>query len=914
MPSAPLPQNESSRLAELDRYAVHSTPADPDLDRITKLAAHFFACPIALLSFVEEERQWFKSCIGVDFSEGPRADSFCAWAILGDQVMVVPDASADSRFVDNPLVTGIVGIRFYAGAPLITPRGYKLGTLCIVDTKPRPQGLTSEEKESLASFAALALGVLEARLVARESDQTHSLLERGMAERALTSSEDQFRTTFAKAPLGLVLTHIDGRFIEANEAYRVLTGYSKEEISSVNFISLTHPADIENNRALFQKLVTEEIESYALEKRIFTKQGDLRWVRAHASLLRDADGKAAKVIGLVEDITNRKLADQRFHFLAESIPQMVWTATPDGMLDYVNKPGVQYFQSSQDALLGAGWLDWVHPEDQAKAVERWTNSVKTGDAYEIQFRLKRASDSSWRLHLVRALAFIGEDGKISNWFGTCTDIEDQHQSARAIEEDRQRWRDLLLQTPAAIAVLRGPEHRFEWMNSAYARLVGRSEQALAGKTMREAFPEIEAQVYAKLLNQVYQTGEPFVGREALVQLDRGGVLDNVYLNFVYLPTKNSSGEIDGIFVHLTDVTDMLIARRAIEESESQFRTLAETIPHLAWMADQSGYIFWYNKRWFDYTGTTLQDMQGWGWQSVHDPDVLPEVLSAWARSIAVGEAFEMVFPLKGADGGFRTFLTRVEPVKDGSGNVVRWFGTNTDITDQRRTEEQLRRMNRDLEEFSYVTTHDLQEPLRMVNIYTQLLLGDHKHLSRDKMEKYSEYVAQGVKRMESLLSDLLTFSRNVHSQELIIGTADLSVALNEALSVLKTTIEELGATVTAPALPITRGDTPQMTHVFQNILSNALKYRSADVAPQVRIAARREGDCWIISVSDNGIGFDPRYATRIFGLFQRLHKDEYPGTGLGLAICKRIVERYGGQMWAESAERQGATFFFSLPA
>ena len=603
---------------------------------------------------------------------------------------------------------------------------------------------------------------------------------------------------------------------------------------------------------------------------------------------------------------------QRFHFLAESIPQLVWTATPDGLLDYVNSRATAYFDTTQQSLLGAGWLQWVHPDDQAKAIERWTASLQSGNAYETEFRLRRGSDSTWRLHLIRALPLIVDGGKISNWFGTCTDIDDQHQAAQLVEEDRQRWRKLLLQTPAGIAVFRGPEHRLEWANSNYGRLVGRSDDSLSGKTLREALPELEAQGYLQMLDNVYRTGQPFEGREELIRLERAGVWENLYVNFACLPTMNPSGGIDGVFVHVTDVTDMVTARRAIEASEVQFRTLAESIPHLTWMADPGGYIFWYNRRWFDYTGTNLAEMEGWGWQSVHDPQVLPEVLTQWEHSIAAGEVFEMVFPLRGKDGKFRTFLTRVEPVKDNAGRVVRWFGTNTDITDQRRTEETLRRINRDLEEFFYVASHDLQEPLRMVNIYTQMILRG-KDRSREDLEKFSGFVTLGVKKMESLIHELLSFSRDVHKDEQVVGDADLAIALNEALSILKGDIESTGARITASALPITQGDTAQMVHVFQNVLSNALKYRKTDAAPEIHVTAERDNDQWIVSIQDNGIGFDPEFAELIFGVFKRLHKDEYPGTGLGLAICKRIVERYGGRMWARSSAGEGSTFCFSLP-
>jgi light-regulated signal transduction histidine kinase (bacteriophytochrome) len=153
----------------------------------------------------------------------------------------------------------------------------------------------------------------------------------------------------------------------------------------------------------------------------------------------------------------------------------------------------------------------------------------------------------------------------------------------------------------------------------------------------------------------------------------------------------------------------------------------------------------------------------------------------------------------------------------------------------------------------------------------------------------------------------------VHKDELPAGVADLSLSLTEALSVLDNRIRQSGASITVQSLPTVVGDTAQLAHVFQNLLSNALKYAKSGTPPQIDICAAADGDHWIVSVQDNGIGFEPQYAERIFGLFKRLHKDEYEGTGLGLAICRRIVERYGGRMWAEGRPHEGATFFFALP-
>ena len=200
----------------------------------------------------------------------------------------------------------------------------------------------------------------------------------------------------------------------------------------------------------------------------------------------------------------------------------------------------------------------------------------------------------------------------------------------------------------------------------------------------------------------------------------------------------------------------------------------------------------------------------------------------------------------------------------------------------------------------------------MVNIYTELLLQDRSG-KRENEEVFAQFISTGVRRMEVLIRDLLEFSRSVHKEDLPVGAADLRLAFEDAVDALQTRIEETGATIEAGELPMARGDTSQLSHVFQNVLSNALKYQRAGEAPRIDVKATENDGYWTIAIRDNGIGFEQQHADRIFGLFKRLHQKEYDGTGLGLAICKRIVERYGGRMWAESQPGVGSTFYFTLP-
>jgi signal transduction histidine kinase len=231
-----------------------------------------------------------------------------------------------------------------------------------------------------------------------------------------------------------------------------------------------------------------------------------------------------------------------------------------------------------------------------------------------------------------------------------------------------------------------------------------------------------------------------------------------------------------------------------------------------------------------------------------------------------------------------------------------------------RTTEELVRSNRDLEQFAYVASHDLQEPLRMVAGYLQLLEERYKGKLDEKADKYIAYAVDGAARMAGLIRDLLAFSRvNTRGEQLC--SVESQQAFDAALRNLCVSVQESGATITHDPLPTVRADLPQLTQLFQNLLGNAIKFRSPDRKPTIHVAIREEEEQWRFSVRDNGIGFEQEYEDKIFLIFQRLHgRGHYPGTGIGLAICKRIVERHGGDIWAASTPDQGATFFFTLPS
>jgi chemotaxis family two-component system sensor kinase Cph1 len=259
-------------------------------------------------------------------------------------------------------------------------------------------------------------------------------------------------------------------------------------------------------------------------------------------------------------------------------------------------------------------------------------------------------------------------------------------------------------------------------------------------------------------------------------------------------------------------------------------------------------------------------------------------------------------------------------VKDSTGKVTHVIAEFSDITAFKQTQEALARRteelassNQELEQFAYVASHDLQEPLRMVASYTQLLARRYKDKLDDDANEFIHYAVDGATRMQALINDLLELSR-IGTSRKALATCESGLALERALANLRLAIQESGALVTHDTMPHLVADVSQLTQLFQNLIGNALKFRG-EAPLAIHIGVKRQKDDWVFSVRDNGIGIAPEFFERIFVIFQRLHgKQEYPGTGIGLAVCRKIVERHGGHIWLESKPDEGATFYFTLPA
>jgi PAS domain S-box-containing protein len=410
--------------------------------------------------------------------------------------------------------------------------------------------------------------------------------------------------------------------------------------------------------------------------------------------------------------------------------------------------------------------------------------------------------------------------------------------------------------------------------------------------------------------------------------------------------RNKTGEAVTFPGVMIDISSRKESEEELKSSEERLRFMADTMPQLVWITRPDGYHEYYNKHWYLYTGTKQGETDGAGWNNLLYKSDQARARKVWRNSLETGEPYEIKYRLYNAPTDtYRWVIGRALPFKDHKGRITKWYGTLTDIDDSikeiearkkletalkqerdlletrvaERTSqlqllnEELQRSNNELEEFAYVSSHDLQEPLRKIQAFGDLLVEEYGDALGDG-EEYLTRIQNSARRMSTLIEDLLTFSR-VTTKPAESKPVNLTDIVQFAVSDLHDRIEkENGTVIVDPILPTVFADETHMRQLFQNLISNALKFHPSERSPVVNVSAVvRKEDC-IISVKDNGIGIDEKYKQKVFAVFQRLNtRQSFDGTGIGLAVCRKIVERYGGTITIESQLDKGTTFIITLP-
>lgn len=466
-----------------------------------------------------------------------------------------------------------------------------------------------------------------------------------------------------------------------------------------------------------------------------------------------------------------------------------------------------------------------------------------------------------------------------------------------------------------------------WNQSAQ-RLFGYSAEEAIGMPVSMLIPGDRQNEEPEILTRLRQ-GQRIDHYETVRQRKDGKLLD---ISLTVSPLRDAEGRIVGASKIARDISEQKRDQQALRESEERFRTVADNITQLAWTASGVGDATWYNRRWYEFTGMTFEEMQGRGWEKVQHPDHVARVKARLEQCFKNDEEWEDTFPLRGKDGKYRWFLSRAVPVRDANGTIKLWFGTNTDITDLLEAREALKKSHEELErrvaertasltdaiaqmeEFSYSVSHDLRAPIRAMQGYAQAVLEDYGQVLDEQGREYLDHIVRSGERMDRLVRDLLTYSRIARS-ELRIEPISLDKLVRDIVSQYPEMQPPRADIAVQGNLRSVMAHEPSLTQAISNLLNNAVKFVTPGVKPEVELYSERRGDHLRLWVHDNGIGIKPEHRGRLFGLFERIHGGrQYEGTGIGLAIVRKSVERMGGKVGMESNGGSGSKFWIELPS
>ncbi len=791
----------------------------------------------------------------------------------------------------------------------------------------------------------------------------------------LEKSQEELIGYFDQSPVGIATISKENlTFGLVNNFYAELVGRTPEEIKDKPLLEALPELEGQGFDNLLKQVIATGIPFVSSSVPVALKRkGVLETIYVDFTYQPqfDLDGNVKGVLVVVTDATSQVRTQKE---LADSKEQLVFAIDAAELGTWELNPATNKF-TGNDRLkewfgLKTGTkielsrtTDIIVEEDRSRVLQAFSYALtpESGGRYDVAYTIKNPLTGKERIVKAKGQARFNDKGIPYAFSGTLEDVTEEsnvkNQLAQEIveqkivqkrlEESELFSRNIFYNSPVAKLVVTGLEMKIDRINENMLDILGRDHE-IVGMSLMKAMPELASTPFMDKLTQVFTTGETFIQPEEKLALVRFGVPYTGYYNYIYKALSSTSGKIYGVMVTATDVTSQVTSRKQIEQKESELRDLITASP--IGICVVSGTPVWVeevNDRFLTISGKTRKQFESAPYWVVLS-EVAPVFESILENVFKTGEKFtsiehEMVLIRDGnSENIFATF--EYIPVLDLNHQVTKVIIMSVEVTHQveirkkieeavvERTKELaelnriLQRSNKELEQFAYIASHDLQEPIRKISTFTQLLEYSITGMS-DKSKDYISKIYNSTDRMTKLIRDVLAFSRiNEHSNEFE------KVDLNKILATVKTDfelqIEKTLATIEITELPVVEAIPTQMIQLFGNLMSNALKYKKPEVKPHIRVSCTvaknekvakrmsldRSKKYFHITFSDNGIGFEQQHVDKIFKIFQRLHgKAEYEGTGIGLAICLKIIQKHQGHISAETGENGGAVFNILLP-
>ena len=731
-------------------------------------------------------------------------------------------------------------------------------------------------------------------------------------------------------------------YVSPNVAHQF--GYAPEDLVSgkVPYSTIVHPDDIARVAAEVSAFSEQGVASFEQMYRIAGADGHYRWVDDFTTIIRGLDGAITHYLGYLQDITERKrveseLAQREYEYrtLAENSPDVIVRYDREGRRIYVNPEFERVNRLTAQQVLGKTPAE-LSTELKPKAdvfTERLMAAMESGTTDRID--LSWESDGKQVCWFVRVVPEFGAGGKVMSALTIWSDISERKLTEETLRREQALLNRIMVTSPVGIAVV-NREGQITFANPQAEKILGLSKQEITQRSYNAPewhttaidggpFPD-EAQPFSRVM----ATRQPvFDVQHAIVWPDGRRVL----LSINGAPIFDAKGEIEGVAFAIEDITARKHAEDELRRNEFGLAE-AQRIAHLgSWHLDlATNEVHWSEELYKIYGfDPALPPPLYTESMKLFTPESWERLSSAIARATETGVPYELELETVNKDGGKGWMLARGELVRDARGAAVGVRGVVMDITGRKQAEEEIRKLNQELEQrvaertgeleaankeleaFSYSVSHDLRTPLRAIDGFSHILLEDYANKLDDEGKRLLNVVRNNTSRMGQLIDDILKFSRagrlEINYSEIDMEQLAYSVSVE-----LRPVVAGDKLQLEIEHLPPARGDGAMMRQVFVNLLSNALKFSRAKETPMIKVGSYIHGDEAIYFVKDNGAGFDMKFVDKLFGVFQRLHSvNEFEGTGIGLAIVKRIVTRHGGRVWAEGKVNEGATIYFSLP-
>jgi PAS domain S-box-containing protein len=704
----------------------------------------------------------------------------------------------------------------------------------------------------------------------------------------------------------------------------------------MNFLELTHPDDREKDWELFSKAASGEQE-YRNEKRYLKKDGNIVWVKVHVAFIRDEMNNPIRTVAICEDITELKGASVKLENSLKELKDYKFSIDQSAIIAFTDKKGVitdvnENFCSisgykrheligQTHQLINANFHSFEFFNDLWK-------TISSGNVWRGEVKNKR-KDGSFYWVYTTIVPFLDEKNKPFKYLAIRFDI-----TLRKNAEEEIKFKANLLNTIEQAAIATDLEGIVNYWNKAAENIYGWSlEEALGQNIVQLTTPEPSKEQAMQIMKQL-KIGKYWSGNFKVHKKDGTDFIALVSNSPVYDENNNLSGII-GVSTDISQEikNEELLKQynKELESSNERFEKVTEATNDVIWDWDLVQKTFYRSNAIESFFGNVASKLfnETDFWKDTFHPDDLDEVKNSIDKAVSdpLCNRWEAEYRIINYKGEILYVIDRGIILRDKDGKAIRMIGAMTNITDQKNNELllqklnkklekhtlELKRSNEELEQFAFITSHDLQEPLRMISSFMELLERKYKDELDEKAIQYIHFAIDGAKRMKQIILDLLLYSRaNKPSEK--IDEVDLNRILSEYYQLRSKLIEEKNGIINSIHLPSIKTYKAPLTQIFHGLLDNALKYSKINIPPKIEIITTENEFEWEFAIRDNGIGISQKYHEKIFVIFQRLHnRDSLSGSGIGLSIVKRSVEFLGGKIWLESKVGIGTTFYFTIP-